>query len=217
MKWLTVLLDWVYPRRCVFCHRFLERGENDICPECEKNLPHAGSRGERHGHFFQICLSPLIYEEQVRESILRYKFGNCPGYAAAYGEVLAPLIREKLDGQYDILSWVPLSRRRLRQRGYDQAQLLAEAAARHLGQGVVRTLEKKRHVPRQSQAGSPEKRRANIAGAYRVPHPERVAGKRILIIDDVVTSAATLSECARTLRAAGAKEVLCATLACRAD
>ena len=65
----------------------------------------------------------------------------------------------------------------------------------------------------QSLTSGWEERRANIAGAYRVPKPELTAGKRVLIIDDVITSGATLSECAKTLRDAGAKEVLCATLA----
>ena len=66
---------------------------------------------------------------------------------------------------------------------------------------------------KQSQMGSPEKRRANVSGAYRPADPELVDGKRILLIDDIVTTGATLSECAKTLLAAGAKEVLCAAVA----
>ena len=64
---------------------------------------------------------------------------------------------------------------------------------------------------------SPEKRRANVSGVYRVPDPERIAGKRILLIDDIVTTGATLSECARTLLEAGAARVLCAAVACSRD
>lgn len=217
MSLLSVLLDLVYPRRCVFCHRFLERREEDVCPDCRKALRFTQSEGEQHGDFYSLCVSPLYYEDDVRASILRYKFQSCNGYADVYGVFLADCVRERLAGRYDLISWVPLSRKRLKERGYDQAKLLAEATAKGLGQTAVPTLEKFRDVPRQSQMGSPEKRRANIAGVYRVPKPELVAGQRILLVDDIVTSGSTLAECARTLRMAGAREVLCATLARSAD
>ena len=68
-------------------------------------------------------------------------------------------------------------------------------------------------MEKQSTVGSAEKRRANIAGAYRAADPELVQGKRILLIDDIITTGSTLSECARTLREAGAAEVLCAAVA----
>ena len=213
----TWLLDLLYPRRCVFCHRFLERGEDDVCPACRKKLRFTQSDGEQHGDFFSLCVSPLYYEDDVRESILRFKFQSCSGYAGAYAEFLAAYIRERLDGRYDLISWVPLSRKRLKERGYDQAKLLAEETAKHLELTVTPTLEKYRDVPRQSQMGSPEKRRANIAGVYRARNTEQIAGQRILLIDDVITSGSTLSECARTLRTHGVKEVLCATLARSAD
>lgn len=211
------VLDLLYPPRCVFCHKFLRRHEGPICPYCREHIPYTREGGEQQGDFFRLCVSPLYYEEDVRESILRYKFSQTSAYAETYGHLLAECIAQRLEGCYDILSWVPLSRRRLKQRGYDQSLLLAKAVGAELGIPVQSTLEKQKHVPRQSRAGSPEKRRANISGAYRVPDPERVRGKRVLLVDDVITSGATLSECARVLRHAGAKEVLCATLARAAD
>ena len=82
---------------------------------------------------------------------------------------------------------------------------------------MVCTLKKLRHTAAQSQTGSAEKRRANISGAYRVPDPAQVADKRVLLIDDIVTTGSTLSECARTLGLAGAEQVVCATVARRRD
>ena len=214
---LAGVLDLIFPRRCVFCRRFLEKSEGDICKRCVTELPYTSNGGERAGKHFSLCVAPLYYEKDVRESIHRYKFHDAELYAHAYGRLVADCIRDRLSGQFDLISWVPLSRERLRERGYDQAMLLAKAAAAELGAECMPMLEKVRDTARQSQTGSAEKRRANIAGAYRVLEPERVRDKRILLIDDVVTTGATLDECARTLRRAGAPAVFCAALARRRD
>lgn len=210
------LLDLLFPPRCVFCRKFLKRGEKSVCPRCEATLPYANG-AERHGDFFTVCVSPLYYEGDVRESILRYKFHEATGYAKTYGRLMADCVREKLSGRWDLISWVPLSRERYRERGYDQAMLLALACALELGDVAVSTLEKFKNVEKQSKIGSAEKRRANISGVYRVTDPELITDKRILLIDDIITTGATLSECARTLRDAGAREVLCAAIACGRD
>ena len=207
------LLDLLYPPRCVFCRRLTGGGGAGVCPECRETLPWTEDGAEKRGEGFTVCVAPLYYRDNVRESLHRYKFGGAEGFAETYGPLLAECIQTKLRGGYDLISWVPLSRKRLRERGYDQAKLLAHAAARALGEPLVPTLEKRKDVAKQSAAGGAEQRRANIAGAYRVPEPETVAGKRVLLIDDIVTTGATLSECARTLRAAGAAAVVCAALA----
>lgn len=209
----SAFLDILFPPRCVFCRKFVKSGSDLICDECSKALPYTSGGGEKTGDFFSVCVSPLYYEGDVRESLHRFKFKGATGYSKTYGKLLADCIRKNLDGRYDLISWVPLSRKRLKERGYDQAMLLAMAAALELDDVAVCTLEKPLEVEKQSLMGSAEKRRANISGAYRAADPELVDGKRILLIDDIVTTGATLSECARTLRAAGAAEVLCAAVA----
>lgn len=113
----------------------------------------------------------------------------------------------------DIITWVPLSRKRLRKRGYDQARLLAEELSRISGVGCCRLLQKTRNNPAQSGTGSAEKRRANVSGVYRAADEDQVKGKSILLVDDIVTTGATLSECARVLISAGAREVKAVTVA----
>ena len=108
---------------------------------------------------------------------------------------------------------MPLSDRRKKERGYDQAFLLASAAALELGDVAVETLRKERNTDPQSGITEDAQRRANVLGAYTPVDPELVAGKRVLLIDDVVTTGSTLSECARTLRTMGAEDVVCAALA----
>lgn len=108
---------------------------------------------------------------------------------------------------------MPLSEKRKKERGYDQAFLLASAAALELNDVAVETLRKGRDNAAQSGLEGEAERRANVLGAYQPVDPELVEGKRVLIIDDVVTTGSTLSECARMLRSMGASDVVCATLA----
>jgi len=134
-------------------------------------------------------------------------------YADVYGRLLADCIRECPDIKYDIITWVPLSSKRERTRGYDQAMLLALATALELGDVAAETLIKPHDVQAQSELGGKEERSANISGAYVAMDPELVEGKRVLLIDDVITTGSTLSECARVLLSAGAVGIVCATLA----
>ncbi len=213
-KLSDAVLDLIYPTRCVFCHRFIAPpGRPRICPACQKKLPRTEDGRRRKGDYFSECVSALYYEGDVREAIHRYKFGGVQAYAPVFGELVASLIYEQIQSEYDILSWVPLDRGRRRSRGYDQAELIARNAAKRLRRELTPVLIKRRGVRPQSRTGAPEQRRANIAGAYRAADPAAVAGKRILLIDDIVTTGATLSECARTLLLAGAEDVRCATLA----
>ena len=124
----------------------------------------------------------------------------------------AQCVRDQLDGRFDCVTWAPLSARRLRQRGYDQARLLAEEAARVLEVPCPPPAEQDPGYP----APSPVWRRRASAGptcwgVYRAP--DAAAGLRVLLADDVVTTGSTLSECARILLTAGAAEVVCVTLA----
>lgn len=217
MKVIPFLLDLLYPPRCAFCHDFLETSREGICAHCKTGLPFAQNGGRQHFPFIPVCVSPLNYEGNVRESLLRYKFGGATGYAKVYGRLVAETVRAELPGAFDLITWVPLSCKRLRQRGYDQARLLAKATAKALGMPLTPTLYKQRNTQPQSGTGDAAKRRANITGAYRMKKDADVTGKRILLIDDIVTTGSTLSECARVLGKAGAEQVVCATVARAAD
>ena len=212
---LGALLDLLFPPRCVFCRRLLHRGEEGICPRCQQELPWAlGAEAEQTGEFFSLCASPLWYQDQVRASFHRYKFKGVRGYSRTYGRLVAQCVQDHLAGRYDLITWVPLSRARLRQRGYDQAMLLASAAALALDDVAAETLCKVRDTEAQSGLGKNDaSRRANVLSAYQVTDPALVEGRRVLLIDDIVTTGSTLTECVRVLREAGAADVVCLTLA----
>jgi ComF family protein len=184
-----------------------------MCAACAAALARPKGGGAQTGDFFSVCVSPLYYEDTARNAILRFKFSDATGYAAVFGGLIADCISANLAGRYDLITWVPLSGKRLKKRGYDQAMLLAMAAALKLDDVAVELLRKHKDVPAQSGAGSAEKRRANISGVYAAADEELVRGKRVLLIDDIITTGATLSECAKTLKSAGAAEVLCCALA----
>lgn len=213
MKLLSGIIDLLFPPRCCFCRRVLKSNEKGMCLACEGAVEHPNNGGAQSGEFFSVCVSPLYYDGKVRESILRFKFKDATFYASTYGAILAKCISENLAGRYDLITWVPLSDKRLKKRGYDQAMLLAMATALDLDDVAIELLKKQVDVPAQSSLGGAEKRRANISGAYTVPDEELVRGKRILLIDDIITTGSTISECAKTLRYFGAEDVVCATLA----
>ena len=210
MSLIDALLELIYPTRCAFCHK-LTQGGAKVCPQCRKVLPYVTGPGQRF-RAVDICVSALYYEKDVRQSLHRYKFGGLRAYAQIYGEFLEKCVDENRIS-CDIITWVPLSRRRLRSRGYDQARLLAEELAGRMGTACAPLLKKRRDNPAQSGTGGPEKRRANVRGVYEAVSGELIQGKRVLIVDDIVTTGSTLFECAATLREAGAASVAAVTVA----
>lgn len=211
---ISNILDLFFPPKCVFCGKLLSKSSDCICGGCRSNLPYAkGSKVSQTGNFFDVCVSPLLYEGNVRKSILRYKFRGAVSYADCFGKLLADCIRDQLAGKYDLITWVPLSAKRAKDRGYDQAMLLALAAALELDDVAVETLSKTQNIQAQSTIEDREQRRANVSGVYQLTDPELVLHKRVLLIDDIITTGSTLSECARTLLQGGAEAVVCATLA----
>lgn len=214
MKILELVLDLLFPPRCVFCQKLLKTGEQGICSHCQTEVPWiVGKDAEQKFEFVSNCVSPLWFQGNVRESIHRYKFENHSGYAKTYGKLIAQSVYDHLSDEFDLITWVPLSKKRLRTRGYDQAELLAKHVADYFDCAVMKTLQKVRNTNAQSGIKDDSARRANVMGAYEAVDPKIIAGKRILLIDDVVTTGSTLSECARILLTAGAVDVVCASIA----
>lgn len=208
-----MILDLLFPRKCVLCRRILDKSQTDLCEHCRRESPWFTARKQKIPFIDGFC-AVFVYQDLVRESILRYKFRGQTSYATSYGKLLALCIQEQFGGEFDVLTYVPVSFRRRFWRGYDQMALLAREVGRELHHKPVRLLRKVRHNKPQSSLQGDAKRRANVLGAYRLRDPAAVAGKRILILDDILTTGATVSECAKTLSLAGAQQVLCACLAC---
>lgn len=213
MNPLKIILDLIYPPKCPFCGRVLERGEVDLCFACQRTLPWTEGQNPPVD-FCDVCLSPLHYRDGVRLAVHRYKFSYGRVHSRFFGELMAQCLGDRWNEPVDALVWVPLSRKRRRHRGYDQAELLARRVGELTGIPVVDALEKKRDTAIQSRLKKPSQRRANVLGAYGVREGVELKGKRLVLVDDVVTSGATLSECAACLRMAGAESVVALTFGC---
>ena len=204
------LLDLLYPPKCAFCRKLVTDGRM-LCPDCEKALPvPEKEKQSKKISGLAVCLSPLYYTGDVRQSLHRYKFQGAAAYYRIYAELMAACVREH-GLTADLVTWVPLSRKRLRRRGYDQARLLAEEVAGRLALPCEQTLEKIRNNPAQSGTSGAEERQKNVLGVYRAV--TSFAGEHVLLVDDIVTTGATLSEAAKELLNAGAEQVSGLTLA----
>ena len=212
MDLLEAVLDLLFPPKCPFCGKVRE--QRGICPACWKALPWTeGDQGLKKLPGGTVCAAPLWYEDLAREGLLRFKFQGASAAAEPLGELIAQCAAERFSGEFDVVTWVPVSRRRLRKRGYDQARLLAESACRVWGVRPEPLLRKVQDNPAQSGLTEAAARRANVLGVYEPAEPDTIQGKRVLLVDDICTTGATLSECARTLRSAGAAGVVCAAVA----
>ena len=192
--------------------RSWEKEELDLCRTCREEAPEFLNR-KRRCQFLDSFAAVWYYEGNVRRSLLRFKFGGARNYAAAYGRLLAMRIQNQYPDGFDVLTWIPVSRLRKLRRGYDQVELLAKTVGRELGMTPTPLLRKVRHNRPQSGIHGEAERRANVLGVYRLTQGVEIAGKRILLLDDILTTGATAGEAARVLKTAGAKEVHCAAVA----
>jgi ComF family protein len=208
----------LFPARCLGCDR---RGTT-LCPECRAALPYLsagvcarcaarlGPRGACRGcrqlsPALSVIRAGFAYEGAARTAVLTLKFKS--------GRYLAPLMGELLREQLalrplqaDVVVPVPLAARRMHQRGYNQALLLAEQIAPAVRGTVVPEALGRLERPAQRTLPATE-RLHNLLGSITCQEPAAVVNRRVLLVDDVVTTGATLSACAQTLAEAGARRV----------
>ena len=199
-------MSLLFPRKCILCGKILERGELDLCRSCRVDSPECPVRKQKRT-FLDSWVAIWYYKGYIRSSILRYKFGRARHYAHGYGRILAMTLAGEYPEGFDVLTWIPISPIRKFFRGYDQVELLAKAVGRELQMEPQRTLRKIRHNRPQAGIHGAAERRANVLGVYRMAKNADVRDKRVLLLDDVMTTGATAGEAARILLTAGAKEV----------
>ncbi len=206
------LLEFLFPEKCVLCGHILARQELDLCGKCRVEQPECPISRDKHP-YLDSWTALWYYQGTVRRSLLKYKFyGRC-NYAAAYARLLSMKLFREDRAAADLITWVPISEKRKRKRGFDQVQLLAEKMAPELQLPAIPLLWKRRNNRQQSKITGYAQRRANVLGAYEAINRRSIAGKRILLLDDILTTGATAGECARILLEAGAAEVHFAAVA----
>jgi ComF family protein len=208
VKLLRHAVNLLFPARCIFCRKYLPPDSTKMyCESCRLYIESFSSHEKPIPK--GVCLYSLDYAADVRRAILAFKFRHRPQYAVPFGQILAP-IAAKLHA--DAITYAPVSALRLTQRGYDQSRLLAKAVGRELGIPVVRALYKRRHNRRQSRLDH-NARAANVQDVYAARVSAELYGRRVILIDDVVTTGSTMAQCRDVLLDAGVGEVICVALA----
>lgn len=212
MKLNERILEVLFPSKCILCRELLQKEEMDLCRSCRTTTSRWISHRQRI-RFVDDYTAVWYYEDHVRESLLRYKFSNARSYAESYGRMVAMQVSKELPEQIDLVTWVPIGPKRKRKRGYDQSELLARAVGQELELPVRKLLHKARDNKVQSSLTDSAARKANVLGVYSLWEVDWIKDRNILLLDDIITTGATVSEAARMLQDAGAKNVYCAAVA----
>lgn len=202
---LGALGAWLAPPQCVLCDRPGLMGPVDLCAACLADLPRALATDLRVASDFELLCCPWRFEFPIDALVRALKFQGERGHARLLGTLLA---RERLGDAAplpDRIVPVPLHALRLRERGYNQAAELACFAARELALPLDRMALRRRRATREQTGLRSRERAANVHQAFAATRP--LAGARIALVDDVITTGSTASAAAAALRAAGAGSV----------
>ncbi len=196
-------MNLIFPPRCEICQT---SNSQAICQSCFSEIrfmkPHLGVH----------CVS--VYDGALRTAIHRFKFKGRKKLAQALGLVMVQYLAQSPSlemKEIDLIVPVPLNNKRLRQRGFNQTELLARVLSKYFGVGVCSALARTRDTKAQFDLPRAE-RFTNIDGAFEVIDQDAIHGRRILLLDDIYTTGATIAECSKALKAAGARRIEILTL-----
>jgi len=194
----------VSPERCAACDAHVPI-RTIFCPSCVPTVEASPIGSE--------SLAPFRYGGAIAEAIVRFKYQRRGDLARPLGALMLRAVPHLRHLEIDLVVPVPLHPSRLAERGFNQAALLARPLAHALGIPLLaRGLDRTRDTPRQATLDR-ALRLENVAAAFVAPNPKKVSARRILLVDDVRTTGATLRACAAALRKAGASHVVDTALA----
>ncbi len=201
----------VYPEKCPYCGDII-KSEAIACSKCMEKIDtlqkpiFRGAGGYR-------CVASFLYDGSVRRMILGVKYAGKIQYLAQVAEIMAKDIRTAYDGiDFDLITYVPMFKADQKQRRYNQAKLLAIQLSKRLGIPCEETLLKIKRTQKQQRLKY-QQRKTNLSGAFKVRDKELIKGKKILIVDDIVTTGITLGTCCRTLSRSKPLLLCCAAIA----
>lgn len=223
---LKRIIHSVLPRRCAYCGRVIVSDALE-CSDCRENLPViSGEVCRKCGRetefcsckgaemYFEALAAPFYFEGNVRKGMHAFKFRKSPDNAKAYSKEVSETVRHRFDGiEFDFVTEVPMTRKSIRDRGYNQCALISGNAAEILGIEYKPGLLKKLYETEKQHGLTYNLRKGNLTGVFDVSDPESVKDKTVLICDDISTSGETLNECAKMLWLYGAKEIYCVAVA----
>jgi ComF family protein len=208
-----VLLDFLFPNyKCFACGCELNAGENIyLCDNCAKDLPIntepvvlVNPDAKQH---FNKAYAAFRYQEPISKMILGLKYNDRAQVATAVAPYMAAALIKGRECPLSALVPVPLCKKRQRERGYNQAELLANEMAKTLGLVVEKNVLLRTKVTTPQKKMTVAVREENLRGAFAVADGADVKGRNFIIVDDVFTSGTTVNECAQALKKCGATKV----------
>lgn len=213
-----------FPHHCYFCNEVLYPHQR-LCADCAEAAPYVlppicelCGRGVdrchcgKHRHTFERCVSPFYHRGVAQNGIYTLKHQGYDVTVDGFAAEMAEVVRREYGGiAFDFVTAVPMHKKDLLDRGFDQAEKLAKALATRLNLPYVVTLTKITVTAPQKELTAVE-RSGNLLGVFDVC--AQVSGKTVLLVDDVITTGTTLNECAKMLKLFGADEVYAVTAAC---
>lgn len=208
------IIDFIFPKRCLGCGK----NEEILCFFCLNGIPKAGWTGDK-------IYPTLDYrDDKLKKALWLFKYGGYASFADIFGEIIYDKILEEISdinvfsGENKfVLVPIPLSPAKLKKRGFNQSELIAQKIFSLGGKDIFAmgsdVLIKTKETESQMSVKQKEKRLRNLAGAFAVNKGADLRGKNIIIIDDIITTGATINEAAKVLKEAGAREVLAFTVA----
>ena len=207
------LIRVIAPNRCVFCNKVIDYREN-ACEKCYLDMPNEYIVCLTKGDFH--CVASFPYTGCYRNALLTMKFNNRPYYAKSMAKFMSDDIMQFYGNIiFDIITSVPLHKNQLKERGYNQSELLAREISMLNNISYKETIIKYRDNHRQHTLSN-KARISNVRKTYKLISKDFIKGKKILLIDDVITTGCTLGECAKILQSGGAAKVCTATF-CSVD
>jgi ComF family protein len=224
-KGIDSLLDFIYPRFCTCCHERLSIHENILCAKCLLNLPRYRFRSLEENEITQLFwgLVPiqrglsLFYYTRLSDYsriLASLKYANRPEIGEHMGRIMAEEFqRHGFFQGIDIIIPIPLTKKKEKQRGYNQSEWIAKgiAAITHINVNTDCVVRKKSTASQTSLTA--HERIESVRGVFEVTHPDEIIGKHILLVDDVLTTGATLLSCAETIAQYPQIKISIATLA----
>lgn len=201
---------------CVLCAKPLPQwdGMQLLCERCVPRVDAMRCREALYVQGIDAVASVFYYKGEMAGCIKRYKFQGQKQYAQYFAQELSKLLEQfRLEWKPDVITYIPIGFSRARERGFNQSKLIAKRLAKQSGVPCRALLHKRAWVSRQSGTHSAEERFANAKEAFNAPRGADYRGMKILIIDDVLTTGATLGAAQQVLRDAGAGKVYALTIA----
>lgn len=215
MKWISDFIDFILPRRCVVCDELLSSGEKELCLNCLMALPLLSDahRAELEKIFWGIVPVDKVFSyfyytkgSPYNSLLHNLKYKNRPQIGVQLARNAAvELLATGFFGDVELIIPLPLSRRKLRSRGYNQCDYIAQGVSQVTGIKVCKNAVVRTKANETQTHKSREERWKNVKGIFRVSNVDDVRGKSVLLVDDVLTTGATMADCARALVDAGCK------------